>query len=135
MVMILQGLNPLDFTFHPGGLPINLASLCLQLENISCLELRVVWLGLSSLQSLIGVPYSRNQYHMPKTVFRKFLKALIFSSTSAVVHKGVLEGPFQVVFHRKQYLYRYQIPIPEENIGIGIGIGMTKILISVSVSV
>ena len=49
MVMIIQGLNPLVFTFHPGGLPINLASLCLQLEKISCLEFRVAWLGLSRM--------------------------------------------------------------------------------------
>ena len=49
MIMMIQGLNPLAFTFHPGGLPINLASLCLQLEKISCLEFRVAWLGFSKM--------------------------------------------------------------------------------------
>ena len=63
MVMIIQGLNPSVFTFHPGGLPINLASLCLQLEKISCLEFRVTWLGLSrmlnfSLVYNLQMPYT-----------------------------------------------------------------------------
>ena len=49
MILMIQGLNPLAFTFHPGGLPINLASLCLQFEKISCLEFRVAWLGFSKM--------------------------------------------------------------------------------------
>ena len=43
MVVMLERIKFgfLNFHFQPGGLPISFACLCLQLENISCLEFKV----------------------------------------------------------------------------------------------
>ena len=98
MILMIQGLNPLAFTFHPGGLPINLASLCLQFEKISCLEFRVAWLGFSKMLNFSLV----HNLQMP---FTGLNKGMFFSKN---FHSTV--GFLPSSFSFQKWVYRVIFP-------------------------
>ena len=105
MILMIQGLNPLAFTFHPGGLPINLASLCLQLEKISCLEFRVAWLGLSRILNFSLV-------HSLQMPFTGLNRGTFFSE---IFHSTV--GFLPSSFSFQKWVYRVIFPSSQGWIG------------------